>query len=278
MTVVRHEDTAVLSPAEQWTYAETVAPAQLLPKPYRDRPADIMIAIGLGQSMGLTPAEALYRIDVINGKPTASAELIAANVRKAGHKLRLRIDEQNTSATCTIIRADDPDFEHTVTRDAAWAKQMGLAGKDNYKTQPATMLGWRAVTACARVACPEALYGVAHTADEMLEHRPATAAPTGLAAALQAEQVPNDPPAPEQRAKPAETTTQATAEPMLNTKSRLARDLYSAISDAGIPKENVPDLFAEVTGRDVAHSEQLTEAEAQMILDYLPATEEAPNE
>lgn len=271
MSIVRHEDTAVLSPAEQWTYAETVAPAGLLPAAYRDKPADIMIAIGLGQSMGLTPAEALYRIDVINGKPTASAELIAANVRKAGHTLRLHVDEQNTTATCTIIRADDPDFEHTVTRDEAWAKRMGLASKDNYKKQPATMLGWRAVTACARIACPEALYGVAHTADEMLEHRPPAPAQTGLAAALQAEQVPNEAPAPQQPSEPAETNV----EPLLDTKSRLARDLYSAISDAGITKDRVPDLFTEVTGRDVTHSEQLTEAEAHMILDYLPAQEPA---
>ena len=49
---------------------------------------------------------------------------------------------------------------------------MGLSSKDNYKKQPATMLGWRAVTACARQACPEALYGVTYTADEMFDASP----------------------------------------------------------------------------------------------------------
>src|SRR5690349_15132199 len=162
---------ANLALADQMRYAEVVSNANLLPPAYRGKPADILLAIGLGQAMGLSPAESLYRIDVIQGKPTASAELIAANVRKAGHRLRVTGDD--TSCTATIIRADDPDFEFTVTRDVAWAKRMGLDGKDNYKKQPGTMLQWRAISGAARLACPEALYGVAYTPDEMADLGPA---------------------------------------------------------------------------------------------------------
>jgi hypothetical protein len=159
-------------------YARAVQSAQMLPDNYRGKPADIMLAVGLGSSMGLSPAESLYRIAVIKGKPTASAELIAANVRRAGHKLRVRSD--GGTVTATIIRSDDPDFEHTVVRDMAWAARMGLDKNENYRKQPETMLQWRAITAVARLAAPEALYGVAHTADE-LEDRPRSG---GLAAAL----------------------------------------------------------------------------------------------
>jgi hypothetical protein len=140
--------------AEQLQYAQAVAQGSLLPDTYRGKPANVLIAIGLGQAMGLSPAESLYRIDVIQGKPTASAELIAANVRKAGHKLRVRGNDE--ACTATIIRADDPDFEFTVTRDLPWAQRMGLMNKANYKSQPGTMLQWRAISACARLACPEA--------------------------------------------------------------------------------------------------------------------------
>lgn len=153
--------------AEQMQYAESVAKAGILPQAYRNKPADIIVAIGLGQSMGLSAMESLYRINVIGGKPTASGELIASQVRKAGHRLRISVDEKRMSATCTIYRADDPEFPFEVTRDKAWADRMGLSGKDNYKKQLTTMLKWRAVTACARDACPEALYGVAYTPDEI---------------------------------------------------------------------------------------------------------------
>lgn len=151
----------------QMRYAEVLAQSELVPQAYRGKPANCLLAIGLGQSMGLSPSESLMRIDVIQGKATASAELVASNVRRAGHKLRLEVNQNPPAARAVIVRADDPDYEHVVIRDEAWAKQMGLSSKDNYRKQPATMLGWRAVTACARQACPEALYGVAYSADEI---------------------------------------------------------------------------------------------------------------
>src|SRR5699024_9352456 len=152
----------------------------MVPKDYRNKPANAMIAIGLGQSMGLSPAESLYRIDVIQGKPTASAELIASNIRKAGHTLRVEVDEQNTSVRATVYRADDPEFPHSVVRDMKWAQQMGLVNKDNYKRQPLTMLQWRAISGVGRLACPEALYGVQYTPDE-LGDMPATSRPSRTA-------------------------------------------------------------------------------------------------
>lgn len=164
--IVKHE-TQQLSMQDQMQFADLVTQGDMVPKDYRNKPANAMLAIGLGQSMGLSPAESLYRIDVIQGKPTASAELIASNIRKAGHTLRVEVDEQNTSVRATVYRADDPEFPHSVVRDMKWAQQMGLVNKDNYKRQPLTMLQWRAISGVGRLACPEALYGVQYTPDEL---------------------------------------------------------------------------------------------------------------
>lgn len=158
-----------LSMSEQMQFSEIASQGDMVPQAYRGKPANALIAIGLGQAMGLSAAESLYRIDVIQGKPTASAELIASNVRKAGHKLRVEVDEANTSVRATIWRADDPEYPHSVVRDMAWAQKMGLATKDNYKKQPTTMLQWRAISAVARLACSEALYGVTYTPDELAD-------------------------------------------------------------------------------------------------------------
>lgn len=189
MTEIVRADEAHTLTAEM-DYARAVSSASMLPESYRNKPADILLAVGLGRSMGLSPAESLYRISVIKGKPTASAELIAANVRKAGHKLRIQKDASGIRVRAVIIRADDPEFEFEAIRDLEWAKGMGLAGNDNYKKQPLTMLTWRAITAVAREACPEALYGVAYTPDEMGE------APSprsgGLSAVLNPEPEPVD--------------------------------------------------------------------------------------
>jgi hypothetical protein len=171
-TELAAREPARLTMQDTINFANSVAGGSLLPRDYQRNPANVIIAVNLGQSMGLSPAESLYRINVIQGKPTASAELIAAQVRRAGHKLRIDRDEARQSVTATIVRCDDPGHPFSETRDAAWAQRMGLASKDNYRRQPMTMLTWRAITAAARVACPEALYGVAYTPDEMRDMAP----------------------------------------------------------------------------------------------------------
>jgi hypothetical protein len=267
----------------QMNFARALASGTMLPDAYRNQPANVLIAIGLGQSMGLSPAESLYRIAVIKGKPTASAELIAANVRKSGHKLRVLTDEQAMSVTATIVRADDPDFEFKVTRDLAWAQSMGLDRNDNYRKQPLTMLQWRAITAVARLACPEALYGVSYTPDEMYDmgggpqqvdservdtpapdSSPAPDAATSEPAVDEAAGTGNPEPDVQQRAGEA---------PLLNTSSKLAKAMYAAIREQGIPKDEVPDLYAAVTGREVASSKELTEDEARAVLRALDERE-----
>lgn len=158
-----------LTVGEQKDIANLYAESTLVPEAYRNKPADIFVAVTLGQSVGISPIQSLSEINVIKGKPTMSASLIAAQVRKAGHKLRIEVDETpgKESAICTIIRRDDPDHPFVSKRDRAWAQRMGLLNNSNYIKQPATMLKKRAITDCARDACSEALCGIDYTPDEM---------------------------------------------------------------------------------------------------------------
>ena len=153
----------------QMQWAKLAAEGDIIPADYKGKPANILVAIGFGSAMGLSFADSLYRINVIKGKPTMSAELIASQVRKAGHKLRIYKDPERVSVKAVIIRRDDPEFEFSAVRDQEWAEQMGMFAQkgDNYRKQPMTMLTWRAITAVAREACPEALYGAGYTPDEL---------------------------------------------------------------------------------------------------------------
>lgn len=158
-----------LTISEQKDIAALYAQSTLVPEAYRNKPADVFVAVTLGQSVGISPIQSLSEINVIKGKPTMSASLIAAQVRKAGHKLRIEVNETpgKESAICTIIRRDDPDHPFVSKRDRAWAQRMGLLNNSNYIKQPATMLKKRAITDCARDACSEALCGIDYTPDEM---------------------------------------------------------------------------------------------------------------
>jgi hypothetical protein len=243
----------------QMRWAKAAAGSGILPKAYRDgNAASILVAISLGASMGLTPAESLYRIDVIQGTPTAKAELIMQNVRRAGHRIRVTKDATAMSATATIVRADDPDFEWSETRDMEWARHMGLATKENYKSQPLTMLAWRAVTAVARLACPEALYGVVYDTDELREARPVVDDPEP-AAMSSVERV-------RQALRPVEDIVDAevvdTAAPI--TPDQLAQ-IKAGAEQAGLTPADGAALVEKVSGRKVG-TKELTEAEADDVL------------
>ena len=81
---------------------------------------------------------------------------------------------------CEIVRADDPDFTFRSEWTMARAQTAGLTGKSVWKQYPAAMLKARAITECARDACPEALSGVQYTAEELGDDSPPTD-PSGAA-------------------------------------------------------------------------------------------------
>lgn len=145
-------------------YAQALAASSLLPASYRRQPANVLVAIEYGNALGLAPMVAIQTIHVIEGKPTASAQLIGSLVRRAGH--RLRVSGDASKAVAEIIRNDD-DFvfrsEWTLDRAAA----ANLLGKGVWKQYPDAMLKARAITEVARDACPEVLAGVAYTAEEL---------------------------------------------------------------------------------------------------------------
>jgi len=152
---------------EKLLYAREMAASGLLPKAYQRQPSNILWALEYAEMLGIPAMAAITGIHVIDGKPTASAGLISGLVRRAGHKLRLKVAPDGQSATCMIIRSDDPEWVFEVTWTMAMAREAGLAGKENWRKYPTAMLKHRAVTACARDACEEALFGLHYTPEEL---------------------------------------------------------------------------------------------------------------
>lgn len=170
---------------ERKQYAETLACSGLLPAAYRGHPENVLVAVEYGAALGIQPIQAINGINVINGKPTMSADLMATMIRRAGHKLRVKGDDER--AEVTIIRADDPEF---VPDPIVWtmqkAKKAGLltVGKDgrpnpSWVKYPAAMLRARAITEAARAWASDALSGVIYTPEELEQ---ATARPVQLVA------------------------------------------------------------------------------------------------
>ncbi len=170
-------DTGALEPARPQTpaipdldqrirYAQHLAQAGLLPKAYRGQPANVLVAIDTGHMHGIAPMAALHNIHIVEGKPTLSAALMAALVRRAGHKIRVWSEGPN-KAVAEIVRADDADFTYRAEWTTDRAREAGLLGKDVWKKYRPNMLKNRAISEVCRDGAQEIFLGPVYTPEEL---------------------------------------------------------------------------------------------------------------
>jgi len=134
-------------------------------------PGKVFLAFEYGAMLGLHPLAALMGIHVIEGKPSASAGLISALIRTAGHRLRVTTkgnwDDGTFEAIAELVRSDDEDFTFRAVWTRKDAERAGLLGKDNWVKYPRSMAKSRAITEVAREGAEEALMGVHYTPEEL---------------------------------------------------------------------------------------------------------------
>lgn len=285
--------------ADKVEYAQHLASSALLPKQYQRQPANLLFAIEYADMLQLPPMAAITGIHVIEGKPSASAALISALVRRAGH--RLRVKGNDTKAVAQIVRSDDPEFTFEVEWTIERAQRAGLTGKAVWKNYPAAMLKARAISEVAREACEEALSGVAYTPEELgaevndngefvveqvgdqpPAHRP------GMSLREAAGQAPKNDDGAGSQAETAVTAGEAGSNPAGDTApsspdihdaevvedepitDAQTRKMAVAMKAAGITdRQDALDYVMSVIGRDIASRKELSKAEASRVIDAL---------
>ena len=176
-------DLATATLPDRLAYADALSKASLLPEQFRGKPADVLLAMEWGAALGMSGMQAINSIHVINGKPGLSANALAALVRQRGHRMRVIGDSQ--SATASIWRKDDPEFEYSVTWTLDMARKAGLLGgkgKENWDKHTMAMLKARAQTAVVRDACPELIIGLPGDDTDDGDDTPTWATPVQAAA------------------------------------------------------------------------------------------------
>lgn len=177
-----------------------------------------VIAIALtGRELGIGMMESVRGINVIQGKPSVSPQLMLALARRTGQMEKFSCHAPGkpgqppdaTGAECHVKRRGEP--EHVTVFGPKEAQGLGLDGKDNYKKQGPVMYQWRAVAANLRVTFPDAISGL-YTPEEM-----------GADVTVDAEgamSVKNPPPAPASAfSMPQEKPIEVEAEPVDEPKS-----------------------------------------------------------
>lgn len=164
-------------------FGRALAFAGLLPASLMDartqtvKVADVVLLLCMGAELELSPMQSIHGIYVVKGRPMLSAQLWATRIRQFGHKLNVTMEEfpngRVKSATATVIRKDD-STPQSLTFSVWDARNAGLVdavaddgtvrAQINGKATPwqqytSTMLRNRAISHCARFACPEVVFG-----------------------------------------------------------------------------------------------------------------------
>ena len=118
-----------------------------------------------GRELNIPPMEALNSINVIQGKPSLSAQLMQALVLRQGHYITMV--ETNGNKCVVKGRRKGAPLEDTLslTWTLEMARQAGLSG-GNWAKYPDAMLRSRAISALCRALFPDVLAGM-YTAEEL---------------------------------------------------------------------------------------------------------------
>lgn len=181
-----------------WALAQRINRTEFVPGSLRGKPEAILAAMLTGREIGIGAMHSLRAIDVIDGRPSLSPELLHALALRAGHDLDV---EESTRETCTVAvrRHDWPeDRVRRVTFDEVDARLAGLVGQEcrpaegihderevqkngkngpytrvecgcrtGYRTYPRAMYRARAISEAARTYLPDVTERIGYTTEEL---------------------------------------------------------------------------------------------------------------
>ncbi len=167
---VQAQQTFDLSPRnfeQALTFSDYLADSDMVPKDFKGKPGNCLIAMQWGAELGLKPLQAMQNLAIINGRPSLWGDAVIALVRASPLcEFVLESDDGNT-ATCRVKRRGEPEQSRTFSVDDA--KTAGLLGKAGPWTQyPKRMRQMRARAFALRDVFPDVLRGLP-VAEELLD-------------------------------------------------------------------------------------------------------------
>jgi hypothetical protein len=149
------------------TFANYLADSDLVPKDFKGKPGNCLIAMQWGAEVGLQALQALQSIAVINGRPALWGDGLIAIVRSSPACEYILEEDDGKMATCRVKRRGEPEQARTFSMDDA--KAAGLQGKQGPWSQyPKRMRQMRARAFALRDVFPDVLRGMP-VAEEVMD-------------------------------------------------------------------------------------------------------------
>ncbi len=149
------------------TFSNYLAESDMVPKDFKGKPGNCLVAIQWGMEIGLKPLQAMQNIAVINGRPSLWGDAVIALVRSSPLCEYIIEEDDGRTATCKVKRRGEPEQSRSFSMDDA--KAAGLLGKQGPWTQyPKRMRQMRARAFAVRDVFPDVLKGLP-VAEEVMD-------------------------------------------------------------------------------------------------------------
>ena len=149
------------------TFSNYLADSDMVPKDFKGKPGNCLVAIQWGMEIGLKPLQAMQNIAVINGRPSLWGDAVIALVRSSPLCESIIEEDDGRTATCRVKRRGEPEQSRSFSMDDA--KAAGLLGKQGPWTQyPKRMRQMRARAFAVRDVFPDVLKGLP-VAEEVMD-------------------------------------------------------------------------------------------------------------
>lgn len=153
---------------DKYRMADVLCRSGLIPQGL-NTPEKVCVALQWGHELGLSPMVAVNNVAVINGKPTLSADIMAAVVRRSPEYGGIEWKElSDRKAECVITRLLPNGGGESITSSFSIedAQKAGLTNKDVWRKYPRRMLKHRALSYGLKDMFPDILAGF-YTPEEM---------------------------------------------------------------------------------------------------------------
>ena len=149
------------------TFSNYLADSDLVPKDFKGKPGNCLIAMQWGSELGLKPLQAMQNLAIINGRPSLWGDAVLALVLASPACEYVTETIEGDTSICKAKRKGAP--EQVRTFSDADAKAAGLLGKQGPWTQyKARMRQMRARVFCLRDVFADVLRGLP-VAEELMD-------------------------------------------------------------------------------------------------------------
>lgn len=154
--------------------AKELAPSEMLPDAFKNKPANVLIALNMAQRMDADPFAVMQSIYIVYGKPAFSANYLIGCFNGCGRFSCIKYEffgqpgtmSYGCRAYATELRTGEkvvgPDVTLEMAKREGWLDKKG----SKWQTMPQLMLQYRAATFLIRTTAPELALGM-RTSEEI---------------------------------------------------------------------------------------------------------------